>query len=118
MTCNRVLLGILLFQLTTAGQLALKGAVKRSFVVVPLLIATVWFWLAYNRTYRPLMNFIALKSIRQSSDDGSEETSNEDSVAAETSVWRDAENGREYQTERSGKNDEGNKFEYPGLTSP
>ncbi len=65
MMCNRVLLGLAVFQLTVAGQLALQGAVKRSTIVFPLLCMTIWFSIEYNRTYQPLMKFIALKSIRR-----------------------------------------------------
>ncbi|KAK5000930.1 hypothetical protein LTR66_000276 [Elasticomyces elasticus] len=65
MICDRIMIGLIVFQFTTAGQLALKGAVKRSILVVPLLMGTVWFAYIYTRTYRPLMKFIALRSIRQ-----------------------------------------------------
>lgn len=69
MICNRILLGIVVFQLTTAGQIALKGAVQGSFwpllFMVPLLFMTLWFSYVYTRTYKPLMKFIALRSIRR-----------------------------------------------------
>lgn len=64
MICDRVIVGMVMFQLTTAGQLALKQAYKRSVLIIPLVIATLWFSYVYSRTYRPLMKFIALRSLR------------------------------------------------------
>lgn len=62
---NKMIIGIILFQITTLGQLALKGAVKRSVVVLPLILATSWFSYFYSRKYTPLMRFIALRSIER-----------------------------------------------------
>ncbi|KAH7391967.1 hypothetical protein BKA66DRAFT_458879 [Pyrenochaeta sp. MPI-SDFR-AT-0127] len=64
MMCDRVIVGVVLFQITVAGQLALKKAFKRAIIVVPLVIGTLWFLYVYARTYRPLMKFIALRSLR------------------------------------------------------
>lgn len=63
MICNRVLVGLVLFQLAVIGVLALRKAVTRSLLVVPLLAATVWFSYFFSSNYEPLMKFIALKSI-------------------------------------------------------
>ena len=64
MMCDRVIMGVVLFQITVAGQLALKAAFKRAFIVAPLIIGTLWFLYVFARTYRPLMKFIALRSLR------------------------------------------------------
>jgi hypothetical protein len=64
MMCDRVIVGMVLFQLTTAGQLALQQAVYRAVAIVPLILGTLWFGYVYSRTYRPLMKYIALKSLR------------------------------------------------------
>ncbi|PNS20544.1 Calcium permeable stress-gated cation channel 1 [Sphaceloma murrayae] len=64
MMCDRILVGIVVFQLTVSGQLLLKKIDTRGALIFPLVIATIWFSYAYNRTYRPLMKFIALKSVR------------------------------------------------------
>jgi hypothetical protein len=32
--------------------------------VTPLIIGTLWFFFVFARTYRPLMKFIALRSLR------------------------------------------------------
>ncbi|KAF2710475.1 DUF221-domain-containing protein [Pleomassaria siparia CBS 279.74] len=65
MMCDRVIVGVILFQVTLAGQLALKNAFKRAALITPLVIATLWFGYIYGQTYRPLMKFIALRSLRR-----------------------------------------------------
>ena len=66
MICIRVLVALIFFQVAMAGQLLLKGAIPRSVLIAPLFIGTVWFALWYNRTYEPLMRFIALRSLHES----------------------------------------------------
>lgn len=63
MICNRVFVGLVLFQLAVIGVLALRKAVTRSLLLVPLLFGTVWFSYFFSRNFEPLMKFIALKSI-------------------------------------------------------
>ncbi|EUC40893.1 hypothetical protein COCMIDRAFT_107574 [Bipolaris oryzae ATCC 44560] len=65
MMCDRVIVGVVLFQITVAGQLALKKAFRRAVLIAPLVIGTIWFLFVFARTYRPLMKFIALKSLRR-----------------------------------------------------
>lgn len=65
MICDRVIVGIILFQITMASQLAFLKAYKRSALIAPLIAATVWFSYLYNKTYRPLMKHIALRSLKQ-----------------------------------------------------
>lgn len=65
MICDRFLVGLVFFQLTVGGQLAAKNAPFRGAMIVPLLVGTIWFSYSYNRTYRPLMSYIALKSVRR-----------------------------------------------------
>ncbi|KAL2001066.1 hypothetical protein VTN02DRAFT_2256 [Thermoascus thermophilus] len=74
MICSRVFVGLLVFQLAMIGVLALRRAITRSLILVPLLGATVWFTYFFARTYEPLMKFIALRSIdrdRAAAADGS-----------------------------------------------
>jgi hypothetical protein len=52
MMCDRVIVGAVLFQITVAGQLALKKAFKRAVMVVPLVVCTLWFLVVFARTYR------------------------------------------------------------------
>ncbi|KAL2807993.1 hypothetical protein BJX63DRAFT_53775 [Aspergillus granulosus] len=63
MICNRVLVGVVVFQLAVAGTLALRTAITLSVLIVPLLGATVWFSYFFTQSYEPLTKFIALKSI-------------------------------------------------------
>ncbi|GAB7337690.1 hypothetical protein MBLNU457_g2977t2 [Dothideomycetes sp. NU457] len=64
MMCDRMLVGLVVFQLAVGGQLGSKKAYWRGILTIPLLLATIWFSYAYNKTYRPLMKYIALKSVR------------------------------------------------------
>ena len=64
MICDRVILGVILFQLTTTGEIAPK-APKLSPLLLPLLAGTLYFSYVYGKTYKPLMSFIALRSIRR-----------------------------------------------------
>ena len=63
--CNRVILGLVVFQVAIAGDLALKTAIKRSILIIPLLLGTIWFSYFYRKSYEPLMKFIALRSINR-----------------------------------------------------
>lgn len=65
MICDRIFVGLIFFQLTTAGQLLLQKAFARSALVIPLVIATFWISIVYGKTYKPLMKFIALSSVRR-----------------------------------------------------
>ncbi|KZZ95679.1 hypothetical protein AAP_01355 [Ascosphaera apis ARSEF 7405] len=82
MVCSRIIMGLIMFQLTTIGSLALRTAITRSILILPLLFATVWFWYFFARTYDPLMKFIALRSIDRAQppvrDDSSTGSSAED----------------------------------------
>ena len=61
--CIRITVGLIVFQLAVTGILALRGALIRSVLVVPLLAATIWFIVFYKRSYEPLMKFIAIRSL-------------------------------------------------------
>lgn len=63
MICSRIILGLLVFQLAMIGILALRTAITRSTLIVPLFAFTIWFSYFFSRTYEPLMKFIALRSI-------------------------------------------------------
>ncbi|KAI7777051.1 hypothetical protein LA080_004211 [Diaporthe eres] len=60
----RMVLGLIVFQLTMAGYLSLQLAFFASFLVVPLLMGTVWYSYYWKRQFEPLTNYIALRSIR------------------------------------------------------
>ncbi|KAI1614460.1 hypothetical protein EDD36DRAFT_229493 [Exophiala viscosa] len=63
MICNRIITGLVLFQVAMTGILALRGALTASVLLSPLLAFTIWFTVYFQRTYLPLMKFIALRSI-------------------------------------------------------
>ena len=62
---DRIIVGLVIFQITMAGQLAFRTAVKRSVLILPLIAITLWFSVVYTQSYKPLMTYIALKSIRK-----------------------------------------------------
>lgn len=71
----RIVIGLLVFQLTMAGYLSLQTAFFASLLVVPLLMMTVWYSYYWKRQFEPLTNYIALRSIRKytEQEDDSEE---------------------------------------------
>lgn len=66
MICNRIMVGLVVFQIAMIGYLALNKALTRSILLVPALVATIWFNIYFQRTYEPLMKYIALSSIYRS----------------------------------------------------
>jgi hypothetical protein len=67
MVCYRILVGLGVFQIVMAGVIALSNALVPAGLVVPLIPFTLWYSYYFGRTYEPLMNFIALRSIRRDS---------------------------------------------------
>ncbi|CAN8099721.1 unnamed protein product [Discula destructiva] len=66
--CYRIIIGLLVFQLTMAGYLSLQLAFFASLLVVPLLMGTVWYSYYWKRKFEPLTNYLALRSIRKYSE--------------------------------------------------
>lgn len=64
MIVYRVILGLLVFQLTMAGWLSLAGVYTRAALITPLIAFTAWSVWHYNKHYKPANYFIALKSVR------------------------------------------------------
>lgn len=145
MICDRIFIGLLLFQLTTAGQLILKQAFARSVMMVPLVIATIWISIVYGRTYKPLMKFIALSAVKRGehyeayTDNANPRTGspedyaslNSTNLAPETSIWAGRESapeeiypGAEVSAERRRSNEQGTSrernlpFTNPSLVAP
>ena len=109
MICDRVFVGLIFFQVTTLGQLLLKQALKRSVIMIPLIIATIWISILYGKTYKPLMKFIALRSVKlgeqyrddpderdpsavASPEDGQSTTSGTSALLGDRNVWADDNN--------------------------
>lgn len=107
MICNRIITGLVLFQLAMTATLALRGALTASLVLAPILVITVWFTVYFQRTYVPLMKFIALRSIdRQSYLDLP--------TPSETPWDRDTDYGRTVDTDPS----TGLRYVNPNLVQP
>lgn len=113
MMCDRVIIGVLLFQLTVAGQLALLKAFKRAALVGPLVIGTLWFGYVYGKTYRPLMKFIALKSLRRGQHSDLGRAVQEEAFSPGRQTW--AHGGRQTLDEAR---ERGLRFENPSLILP
>lgn len=101
MICDRVFVGLVFFQLTTAGQLLLKGSPTRSLLIIPLIVLTIWASIVYGRKFKPLMKFIALRSVRrgeQYSDYPSpppeaNSSASSTELAPERNAWAEASSG-------------------------
>lgn len=115
MMSDRVIGGAILFQVTVAGQLALKKAFKRALLVVPLIIGTIWFFFVFTRTYRPLMKFIALRSLRNPEQSDLGRDVQEEGLAPVIGEGRRRLTGR---TTLDEARERGLKFENPSLTTP
>lgn len=107
MICNRIIMGLVLFQVAMTGILALRKAFTASIALAPLLVATIWFTIYFSRTFHPLMIFIALRSIDRSNPPGTQTPSE--------SAWNgDDEYGRPEPSE----NESRTAYINPNLVSP
>ena len=88
--CNRVVLGLVVFQLAMAGILGLNLALYRAALIVPLIAFSIWFIVHYRRTYEPLMKFIAIRSLNHDPPFGAV-TQTESRYESETSRGRDVD---------------------------
>lgn len=84
----RVVLGLLVFQITMAGYLSLQLAFVASLWIIPLVMGTVWYSYYWKRQFEPLTNYIALRSIRHRQP-GSNGSSGTSSPSEEGSVVHD-----------------------------
>ncbi|PSR80215.1 hypothetical protein BD289DRAFT_71510 [Coniella lustricola] len=75
--CYRIVLGLIVFQITMAGYLVLQSAFFASSLVIPLSIGTVWYSYAWKRRFEPLTKYIALRSIRRHPERGADAHSND-----------------------------------------
>ncbi|KAK3393340.1 hypothetical protein B0H63DRAFT_425229 [Podospora didyma] len=78
MICYRIMLGLVVFQLTVSGYLALKFAFTLALLIVPLLLATLWYSYAFRGKFEPLTRFISLRSIKRGEDPGGNAILDED----------------------------------------
>ncbi|QPG75058.1 hypothetical protein FOA43_002398 [Brettanomyces nanus] len=66
---RRVILGLLLFQLTVAGSLVLSNAWFFSVCLTPLPFITLTYLWYFQKNYQPLSYFIALRAIERSDEE-------------------------------------------------
>ncbi|KAF2166585.1 hypothetical protein M409DRAFT_23219 [Zasmidium cellare ATCC 36951] len=142
MICDRIFVGMVFFQLATAGQLILQGAVARSVLMTPLVVVTIWISVIYGKTYKPLMKFIALSAVKrgeayadhpENEQDGHPDqpisypaSLNSTNLAPERNVWADNNDSLVAQSRRNrerwaGRVDpdaEGLRFINPSLVAP
>jgi calcium permeable stress-gated cation channel len=114
MMCDRVIVGVVLFQITVAGHMAVLKAFKRTVLILPLILATLWFAYVYGRTYRPLMKFIALRSLRRAEHSNLGRAVQEDAFAPEREAW--AQEGQRQTLDEA--RERGLRFENPSLIVP
>ncbi|KAK3989918.1 hypothetical protein QBC44DRAFT_326333 [Cladorrhinum sp. PSN332] len=65
MICYRIVLGLIVFQLTMSGYLALRKAFTVALLVIPLAVITVWYSWSFKKHFEPLTKFISLRSIKR-----------------------------------------------------
>lgn len=122
MICHRIMLGLVVFQLTMSGYLALQSAFTVAVLVIPLLIATVWYSYAFRRQFEPLTRFISLRSIKRGEDE--QEAAAAGHVVLDEDLVRDEEGAgeREVLRRRGSTIDEdrekGLRFINPSLVVP
>lgn len=116
MICKRMMVGLLVFQLTVAGQLALKKALNRSAAMAPLIVGTAWFTYVYGRNYEPLMKFIALRSIERKDPEPEAAEADPDGWAETARLRYEAEAHPGITVDDSEQS--GTRFVNPSLVSP
>ncbi|KAK4226820.1 hypothetical protein QBC38DRAFT_479443 [Podospora fimiseda] len=65
MICYRIVLGLMVFQLTMSGYLALRKAFTVALLVIPLAVVTMWYSWSFKKHFEPLTKFISLRSIKR-----------------------------------------------------
>ncbi|KAF3940151.1 hypothetical protein ABW19_dt0201313 [Dactylella cylindrospora] len=63
MICYRIFVGLLLFQASMAALISLQGAIIRGVLVTPAIMGTLWAWWFFQKSFSPLMSYIALRSL-------------------------------------------------------
>lgn len=64
MIIHRLTIGLFLFELTMIGTLALENAVFLAISLVPLIGVTIYFHYTFEKYYKPLLHYIALRVIK------------------------------------------------------
>lgn len=102
---RRVILGLLLFQFTMVGTLALEKEYTYATFLTPLPLLTIACLWKFQKSYIPLSIFIALRSIED----------NTENLNAQE-IPQTLENPDEHYKTLDERRELNTKFEYPGLT--
>jgi calcium permeable stress-gated cation channel len=70
--CRRIVVGLISFQVVMLAILVLRKAFVQATLIVPLMALTLWYPYFFDLQFIPLTKFIALRSIKRSSDPGSQ----------------------------------------------
>ncbi|RYO83939.1 hypothetical protein DL766_000980 [Monosporascus sp. MC13-8B] len=84
MICERIVLGLLVFQVVMISILVLRLAFFQAVLVGPLLLSTFWYLFYHRRRFTPLTKFIALRSIKRHSDPGTDSHPEQDPAARQS----------------------------------
>ncbi|KAK8089005.1 hypothetical protein PG997_003966 [Apiospora hydei] len=79
---SRIIIGMLFFQVVMLGTLSLRKAFIQAGLVAPLLILTIWYSVYFNRRFKPLTVFVALRSLKRDSDPGTQSSPDHDARQA------------------------------------
>lgn len=113
----RVLLGLVVFELTMAGFLAPKDY-WMPLLIIPLLLFTLWYMWYFRRRFVPLTRYIALSSIKRASS-GAHEDDDGDAAEDGPLVSFSGDNPRQRLARRMSTVDEdrekGQRFVNPSL---
>ncbi|KAG7884214.1 hypothetical protein KL938_002086 [Ogataea parapolymorpha] len=111
---RRIVLGLLLFQLTVAGSLALNNAYLLAMFLIPLPFLTIFYLWNFERNYLPLSFFIALRAINKDT-----QVDTDPQSSAGVRVTHALTNGVSFSSLRSSTIDERREYnqtyEYPYL---
>lgn len=119
--CNRIIVGLLLFQMAMAALLAAHKAFYRALMVLPILSFTIWFAWYFRAVYAPLTDYVALMTIKYREGDVSpvEPEERRDRYLPDCTAGWDGELAVKNLPSRNRKDEErmeGTRFEHPGLT--
>lgn len=111
--CYRIILGLVVFQLTMSGVLALKFAYFEATGLVPLLVGTLWYAYVFRKRFEPLTRFISLRSIKRNDSVGTDAIL-EDDFAGDEDVPERLRRGSTVDEDR----EKGLRFVNPSLVVP
>ncbi|TPX19129.1 uncharacterized protein E0L32_011202 [Thyridium curvatum] len=120
--CYRIILGLVVFQLTMSGYLGLNKAFVQALLVAPLLIFTLWYSYYFRQRFEPLTQFIALRSIHRGRARGDRYV-DDDEVRGDVAVEEGAGDDRVQGVRRRGSTvdedrEKGLSFVNPSLVVP